>query len=330
MARRKRRRRTTDAVEEKEPEDLNRFAGSSDEDVVAGGEYGPHERLSLETNQRESSNVFSGEENGSESGDDSQSVENKHDNNKASLLPSNPSSDDDSDNEERSSRTAGMAHAMSRILGIKSAAAAAQLLPVVLSKTKTPLQKIAEAEKKKEKELREKRRLNRDRDMTALHVPLSVATTTPQVPGQNNSASSSAKISKELQEERIYRRVATRGVVALFNAIAQHQTKPNEQIVDYSPEKKGSSAKKKKMTKHSFLEQIKSKAARVSEHNDNNSSNEKPKEKQQWQALSDDFMLNPKKNWDQESSSEDDYEGSKDEERSNMGRPAKQQRSLTS
>ena len=47
-----------------------------------------------------------------------------------------------------------------------------------------------------------KRRANREDNLTAMHVP---------------------KVTDNVQLERTHRRVATRGIVALFNAIAKHQ-----------------------------------------------------------------------------------------------------------
>ena len=81
----------------------------------------------------------------------------------------------------------------------------------------TPLQKLQQKEKEQRKAMKEKRQANRERNLTALHLPLSIATT--------NSIDSGGKLSvaKELEQERFHRRVATRGVVALFNAITQHQ-----------------------------------------------------------------------------------------------------------
>jgi hypothetical protein len=115
-------------------------------------------------------------------------------------------------------RRSGMANAMSKILGTQPKYSNQS---VILSRTVTPLQRLAKAEKEKEREAREKRKLNRERHLTALHIPLSVATSQQQTVG-------SASLVKELEMERTHRRVATRGVVALFNAIAQHQKKANE------------------------------------------------------------------------------------------------------
>ena len=106
-----------------------------------------------------------------------------------------------------------MAGAMARILGMNANFKTAS---VVLAKTTTPLQRLQQTEKEKTKALKLKRKANRERNLAALHIPLSVATT-------NNIGTGRVSISKELEQERFHRRVATRGVVALFNAISQHQ-----------------------------------------------------------------------------------------------------------
>lgn len=206
----------------------------------------------------------------------------------------------------------GMANAMSRILGTTSNAGSAS---VILSKTTTPLQRMALKEKQHEKELRDKRRADRERNLAALHVPLSVATTS------TNAAGTSESVGKELEQERTHRRVATRGVVALFNAIAQHQKK-NEGKESIPSTK--SKEDVKKMSKHGFLDMIKTAAAAKTK-------KEEPKQTKdsaqpsKWNALQDDYMLNSKlKDWDKESSEEENEvnEDWSDEE----GNPASKKR----
>merc|ERR1712166_1084415 len=112
---------------------------------------------------------------------------------------------------------------MGRILGTKSSNSVRQKTStssVVLAKTITPLQKLQRKEKEQQTAIKEKRKANRERNLTALHLPLSIATT-------NTIDSGGLSMSKELEQERLHRRVATRGVVALFNAITQHQRSSN-------------------------------------------------------------------------------------------------------
>lgn len=243
---------------------------------------------------------------------------------------SSDSDDNLDDTGVSSSGAKGMASAMARILGTKKATETAhpkttttkkQQLPspsetsnlVVLSKTKTPLQRMAEQEKQKERQMREKRRLNRERHLAAMHTPLSVATTA------HIATAGSRSVAKELEQERMHRRVATRGVVALFNAIAQHQKGgPQQQqqqtnVVATTANTATASGKNtsskmdvKKMTKHSFLDMIKSKAvSQVVTGEDDLNQKKKTNTPAQWNALRDDYMLDSKKQWDDDENNSD-------------------------
>lgn len=130
--------------------------------------------------------------------------------------------DADSENEFEDDPASKMANAMAKILGT-----AAPQQSVILGKTKTPLQRMQQKEKEEEHQMKEKRQANRERNLSALHIPLSVATTnTIENEGQ-------LSVSQELEQERLHRRVATRGVVALFNAISQHQKGTREVRIVY-------------------------------------------------------------------------------------------------
>lgn len=210
----------------------------------------------------------------------------------------------DSDEEEMDSgslRNPGMANAIQRILGTRVETGQ----PVVLSKTKTSLQKIAESDKQRIHEMKEKRKQHEDRHLTALHEPLSVATSSRHI-------LSSSSVSRELEEERTHRRVATRGVVALFNAIAQHQKSSGGSVeVEEGPLKAGTT---KRMTKHGFLALIKAKATTQAEGKDDGKDTGKNFEGgKKWEALSDGFMMKPAKNWDQDSSDGGDASESAEE-----------------
>ncbi|GKZ00611.1 hypothetical protein MPSEU_001013300 [Mayamaea pseudoterrestris] len=204
--------------------------------------------------------------------------------------------DDDDESDANTNATMGMAGAMARILGTQPTKAPS----VVLSKTKTPLQKQAELEKQREKELKEKKQVNRERNLAALHIPLSVATSASSV------QSVTSGLQAELQQERAHRRIATRGVVALFNAIAQHQ---NGQGLSNEKQQTSSAAGNKKdlpaakMTKNSFLDLIKSKAKAAA---GTNSDLAPPatSDKKQWNAFRDDYMLDTKTpDWEKEDES---------------------------
>jgi Rrp15p len=235
-------------------------------------------------------------------------------------------SDDEKDVGPKFQITTGIANAMNRILsapsksGLKAATTGAAGSSVVLSKTKTPLQIQAEKEKKVLESLKEKRRVKRERQIQALHIPLTVATNTFVL----NSSSNQNSLTKELEMERMHRRVATRGIVALFNAIAHHQVRPDQTAAaaaavttssTTTDESRTTAAKPSaaKLTKNGFLDLIKHKAITSTSTKgskpssslplDNTSSNsmisKDNKSLKQWNALKEDYMLDSTKNWDE-------------------------------
>jgi Rrp15p len=240
--------------------------------------------------------------------------------------------------------TTGMANAMARILGGALFSASKvpssrngdqhvkpldETKPVVLSKTKTPLQVQAAKEEKARRELLETRRIHKEkRQLTALHIPLSVATARTFSGEPSSSTIGASSIATELEQERMHRRVATRGIVVLFNAIATHQVNPTQTAVaaaqaaeDGPNSSSASKPKASKLTKHGFLDLIKQTAAAkvnaatavtsVTSKVKGSSavSGTEPPAARQWNALKDDYMLDSKMNWD-----EDDENDSLDNE----------------
>ena len=195
----RRRRHQQSKVEIKE-ENLDRFAGSSDEDE--GEQPIP---------MKEPAEHLDADDEGVESTDDELDKKDELNENE-DAPPKDDSPDDEQDeSDDDMNPTAKMADVMARILGT-----ATSKQSVVLAKTTTPLQRMQQKEKEEIKAMKEKRQSNRERNLTALHIPLSVATTGPVNDGR-------LSVTQELEQERLHRRVATRGVVALFNAISQHQ-----------------------------------------------------------------------------------------------------------
>jgi hypothetical protein len=184
MASRKRYQKQKVTIED---ENLDRFAGSSDEED--GEEM---KDLGERDAENEDESVADADENSLSSGSED----------------SAPSVD-----EELYDPSAKMANMMARILGTSNRAASSS---VILSKTTTPLQRMQTEEKEESRALKKKRQANRERNLSSLHIPLSVATTNTVEDGR-------LSVTNELEQERFHRRVATRGVVALFNAISQHQ-----------------------------------------------------------------------------------------------------------
>jgi hypothetical protein len=259
---------TVDSTEE----DLDRFAGSSDDE----GER--HEGESDEDH------VPDDDEYHGEQEDDQDEVENDKEDGE------NDDTEEEEEEDEDHRKGDGMANAMARILGTSTTKQS-----VVLSKTITPLQRMALKEKEELQQQREKRLANRERHLTAFHIPLSVATS-------RTVNASGGTLAQELERERTHRRVATRGVVALFNAIAQHQQTSKME----NPFKSDSAKNVQNMTKASFLDLIKAGGSKHPTEEVPKKPQQAPDREPKWNALQDDFMLKPKRDWDQESSEEEE------------------------
>lgn len=208
--------------------DLGRFAGSSDEEEEEEEPMAPPATETVVVD----SHLDADEENSTDEGeedDDGDGDAFPPDEYGGNDKAANADDDDDSssvEGEEIDPATK-MANVMSRILGstaIDTNKKTTQVSSVVLGKTVTPLQKLQQKEKEQRKAMKEKRKANRERNLAALHMPLSIATTNTIQPGGKLS------VAKELEQERFHRRVATRGVVALFNAITQHQRTTNTDV----------------------------------------------------------------------------------------------------
>jgi hypothetical protein len=297
----KQKKKTPQLKEDETEKDMDRFAGSSEEEAEESSDVN-NDESDVEQEPKKSE----GPEDESDAGKDDES------NSDEIELGSR-------DDEDEVMFASGMANAMSRILGTTSKAGSAS---VVLSKTTTPLQRMALKEKEHEKKVREKRRANRERNLAALHVPLSVASTLTNDDGPSGS------VGKELDQERTHRRVATRGVVALFNAIAQHQKKNEAQEPAQSSSSK-SKEEVKRMSKHGFLDMIKTAAAAKTNEEElkqTKDSTQTPK----WNALQDDYMLNSKlKDWDKVSSDEGEREEVTEDWSDVDGSPASKKRRVS-
>jgi len=285
-------------------------------------------------------------------------------------------SDDDDDmsaGQPRNAKSAGMANAMSRILGGQSMMKFQQppgaddandeskkqkdksvSKPVILSKTTTPLQRLQAKIKTEEQALRQKRQSRRVENLSAMRLPLAPTagmsadklfkqkkkkSKRKRDAGEEDPATLNAlAIANEIESERTHRRIATRGVVALFNAISKHRAAVVAEATAKEEEKRrkreeGTFKKKKSgedddgvssKTKHGFLDMIKKSAVPGSsgggESKDEGSANGVNGSKEAasskgsgskgsvgWSALKDDFMMNSKlKDWDKISDDDDD------------------------
>ena len=160
--------------------------------------------------------------------------------------------------------------------------------PVILSKTTTPLQRLQQKMKTEEQALRQKRQNRRSENLSAMRLPLapSAGMSAEKLwketkkskrkrnldeDGNDNDA---AAIASEIEGERAHRRIATRGVVALFNAISKHRAAVAAEATAKEEEKRqareeGRRVRKKgeenggvsSQTKHGFLDLIKKSAS---------------------------------------------------------------------
>lgn len=300
-----------------EKEDLERFAGSSEEEEEenkASDDNSDDESLQENTSPKkgERTTEYDGDDNTSDvNGEEDQEEKYADESSDDSSDENKEDEDDFAQQPEKLQGPAGMADAMLKILGSeppphKKQKKAAGTGSAVLSRTVTPLQKAQQKEKEQLQALRGKRKAKASNPLPALHIPLSVATSMPVA-----SATGTNTVAKELELERLHRRVATRGVVALFNAVAQHQKKGPLEETTSKTSTKGGAGKDgiAKMTKHGFLDMIKT--AAVSNKNagpefnkpegegrftsKDNHNRKETSTNTKWKAMQDDFMMNPKK-----------------------------------
>ncbi len=258
-------------TEEEILKNLDRFAGSSEEEEESDEEQGSINQHSDDTddesisgpaktsgmNRFETMDGEEADEEDSNHDDDDNSVSSSDDDeygqstmrqvrSRQITKPKKSKTDTDEDSEEDDEEEdnlmmaesgeiptgqAGMAGAMAKILGF-SAPTKKNTKAVVLSKTVTPLQKQQKKEKEAIDSLKLKRKQRREVNLTAMHIPLSAATSRPIIgKGDDQSDLIAKAMAQEIQQESMHRRVATRGVVALFNTIAKHQQQRAQQQV---------------------------------------------------------------------------------------------------
>lgn len=134
---------------------------------------------------------------------------------------------------------------------------------------------------------------------------------------------------KDIERERALRKIATRGVVQLFNAVRIQQKDLQHQLEEAGPLDSRKEAVLNNINKRKFLDVLMSGKRAKSEQVDNpvkdeikeesdNSSDEETdgkKKKSEWSVLRDDFMTNKKiKHWDEEDDSEENQDSNDDDD----------------
>ena len=342
---------------EKQLADLDRFAGSSDEDSVEP-KIRDHEDPDREDDVSSSSSypgadsdVDDAEGDGSASSSEDDYTDVFQENMKNPSKNVSPSddggngSDGSSDDEamftqSADSKSAGLANAMSNILGGFSEKRDPK--SVILSKTTTPLQRLQQKIKSEEQELKQKRQSRREQNLSCMRVPLAPTAGMsaeklwkqhakkskrkrgdgPDGPGvqEEYQSKNAAAIANEIESERTHRRIATRGVVALFNAISKHRAAVAAEAAAKEEEKRrlreeGALIRKKNeeekavvsTSKIGFLDMIKKSASTSKGESSGDKKSDSKASTVGWSALKDDYMMGSKlKDWDKMSDDESD------------------------
>lgn len=121
----------------------------------------------------------------------------------------------------------------------------------------------------------------------------------------------------DLDRERTFKKISTRGVVQLFNAVKTQQSDMNRKLMSTKLESKRDEIIRSSDNKKNFLDHLMSGPRAKSELVDQGVKKEKKREssseddseaegKSTWSALRNDFMTGKKVGWDKEDSDEED------------------------
>ncbi|XP_048007791.1 RRP15-like protein isoform X2 [Megalobrama amblycephala] len=190
-------------------------------------------------------------------------------------------SEEEQDGDAEENPNAGWAEAMAKVLGKKTP----DSKPSILLKNKE-LDKIKEKEKKER--LERKKKIDKKR-------------------AWENMCREKPDVVRDREHERNLQRIATRGVVQLFNALKKHQKNVDERMKEVG----GSERKKSKIlssvSKKDFIDVLRgADVARASTAKKEKVPVEVKVENPSWSVLKDDFMMGASmKDWDKESDEED-------------------------
>jgi hypothetical protein len=132
----------------------------------------------------------------------------------------------------------------------------------------------------------------------------------------------------DLDRERIFRKIATRGVVQLFNAVKSQQSEIDRKLQSTKLESKRDEILKSSDNKKKFLDTLMSGPRAQSElvdkgvkkekmdysSNEDDDDEQKPTGKSNWSALRDDFMTAKKIGWDKEAEEDEDEDDDDNED----------------
>uniref|UniRef100_A0A3B4AZ69 RRP15-like protein n=1 Tax=Periophthalmus magnuspinnatus TaxID=409849 RepID=A0A3B4AZ69_9GOBI len=193
----------------------------------------------------------------------------------------------DPEEDEEANANAGWAEAMAKILSKPTT----QNQSTILQKNKD-LQKVKEKDRKEQLEKRKQLEKKRSWEMMSRVKP---------------------DVVKDREAEKALQRIATRGVVQLFNAVKKHQKTMDEKVKEVG----GSERKKAKIlssvSKKDFIDVLR----RTEEGPRRMTVKQEEEEAPSWSVLRDDFMMGASmKDWDKESDREGETEerGAQEEE----------------
>ncbi|XP_077138369.1 RRP15-like protein [Ranitomeya variabilis] len=112
---------------------------------------------------------------------------------------------------------------------------------------------------------------------------------------------------KDREAERSLQRIATRGVVQLFNAVKTHQSNVKEKVKEAGPSERKKSKLMMSVTKRDFIDVLRGKESKgeTAERPSLRKASVKTEKASEWNILRDDFMMGASmKDWDKDSDGE--------------------------
>ncbi|XP_033324097.1 RRP15-like protein [Megalopta genalis] len=114
------------------------------------------------------------------------------------------------------------------------------------------------------------------------------------------------------ERERMLQKIATKGVVQLFNAVKQQQGEIKKKLAEAGPLERKREQVLKRIDKNSFLDVLMGGSKSISVDNDVKDE-EQQKEKETWNVLRDDFVMGTKlKDWDRKNNEDEDSSAPED------------------
>ncbi|KAL2728538.1 RRP15-like protein [Vespula squamosa] len=121
------------------------------------------------------------------------------------------------------------------------------------------------------------------------------------------------------EREKLLQKIATKGVVQLFNAVKQQQTKTNQKLLNAGPLERKREQVLKNIDKRVFLDVLMGESQSIPVdksiecHEEEKRDDKKNKEDKIWSVLRDDFVMGAKlKDWDKKQLNDDDSSAPED------------------